>query len=142
MNSAVPICSAVLMAWLAIAATPCSAAAPGEDPVVLSKPVDYLRLPTARVGTSAGLDTVTDIPVDVKAKIVRFEAKAMAGMPGVATDQDVTTTTTTSSAGMSRTCVQDIASNSSAGAGAFNRFGPSAKDQIVVLKGDLVNVCR
>lgn len=140
MNTAANICSAALMAWLAIGANHTHAAAPGEDPVVLSKPVDYLRLPTARPAASTGLDTVTDIPADVKAKIVRFEAKAIAGAPGVATDQDVVTTTTTSSAGMSRTCVQDLASTSNAS--AFNRYGPSAKDQIVVLKGDLVNVCR
>jgi len=50
------------------------------------------------------------------------------------------TTTTTSSTGMQRTCTQDLASNTNAS--AFNRYGPQTKDQIVVLKGDLVNVCR
>lgn len=142
MNTAAHVCSAALMAWLTIAATCGHAAAPGEDPVVLSKPVDYLRLPTAKPAASAGLNAVADIPVDVKAKIARYEAKSMVGGgQGVATDSDVITTTTTSSTGMNRTCVQDIASNTNAS--AFNRYGPSTtKDQIVVLKGDLVNVCR
>jgi hypothetical protein len=140
MKNAAYLVSATLLAWLAAAAPALHAAAPGEDPVVLTKPVDYLRLPTAKPAASAGLDTVSDIPVDVKAKIVRYEAKAMVGGSGVSTDQDVVTTTTSSAAGMSRTCVQDLASNSNAS--AFNRYGPQTKDQIVVLKGDLVNVCR
>ncbi|CAB5720244.1 Uncharacterised protein [Delftia tsuruhatensis] len=140
MQTAVNTCSAALVAWLAIAAPALHAAAPGEDPVVLNKPVDYLRLPTAKPGTSTGLDTVTDIPINVKAKIARYEAMAMNGAPGVSTDADVVTTTTTSSTGMKRTCTQDLASNTNTG--AFNRFGPQTKDQIVVLKGDLVNICR
>jgi hypothetical protein len=41
---------------------------------------------------------------------------------------------------MQRTCTQDLASNTNAS--AFNRYGPQTKDQIVVLKGDLINVCR
>ncbi len=141
MNTAAHLCSAALMAWSTLGTGAAHAGAPGEDPVVLSKPVDYLRLPTAKPAASAGLNAVSDIPVDVKAKIARYEAKAMAGAPGVSTDADVVTTNTVSSTGMTRTCVQDIASNTNAS--AFNRYGPSTtKDQIVVLKGDLVNVCR
>ena len=140
MHTAAHICSAALLAWLALGANPIHAAAPGEDPVVLSKPVDYLRLPTAKPTTSSGLETVTDIPISIKAKIARYEAMAMGNVPGVTTDADVVTTTTTSSTGMKRTCTQDLASNTNAS--AFNRYGPQTKDQIVVLKGDLVNVCR
>jgi len=141
MHNAAILCSAALLAWLALGASSIHAAAPGEDPVVLNKPVDYLRLPTAKPTTSTGLETVTDIPINIKAKIARYEAMSMNNAPGVATDADVVTTTTMSSAGMKRTCTQDIASNTNAS--AFNRNGPqTAKDQIVVLKGDLVNFCR
>lgn len=108
--------------------------------MVLSKPVDYLRLPTAKQQTSSGLDTVTDIPINVKAKIARYEAMSMTNAPGISTEANVVTTTTTSSTGMQRTCTQDLASNTNAS--AFNRYGPQTKDQIVVLKGDLINVCR
>src|SRR5256885_11956037 len=57
MHTAAHLCSAALLAWLALGANPLHAAAPGEDPVVLNKPVDYLRLPTAKQPTSSGLDT-------------------------------------------------------------------------------------
>ncbi|MFG0597001.1 hypothetical protein ACF8OH_20485 [Delftia sp. WSY_9] len=140
MHTAAHLCSAALLAWLALGAPALHAAAPGEDPVVLSKPVDYLRLPTAKQQTSSGLDTVTDIPINVKAKIARYEAMSMTNAPGISTEANVVTTTTTSSTGMQRTCTQDLASNTNAS--AFNRYGPQTKDQIVVLKGDLINVCR
>lgn len=140
MHTAAHLCSAALLAWLALGAPHLHAAAPGEDPVVLSKPVDYLRLPTAKQQTSSGLDTVTDIPINVKAKIARYEAMSMTNAPGISTEANVVTTTTTSSTGMQRTCTQDLASNTNAS--AFNRYGPQTKDQIVVLKGDLINVCR
>ena len=140
MHTAAHLCSAALLAWLALGAPPLHAAAPGEAPVVLSKPVDYLRLPTAKQQTSSGLDTVTDIPINVKAKIARYEAMSMTNAPGISTEANVVTTTTTSSTGMQRTCTQDLASNTNAS--AFNRYGPQTKDQIVVLKGDLINVCR
>lgn len=140
MHTAAHLCSAALLAWLALGANPLHAAAPGEDPVVLNKPADYLRLPTAKQPTSSGLDTVTDIPINVKAKIARYEAMSMTNAPGISTEANVVTTTTTSSTGMQRTCTQDLASNTNAS--AFNRYGPQTKDQIVVLKGDLVNVCR
>lgn len=115
--------------------------APGEDPVILSQPVDYLRLPLAKTAPSTGLETIKDIPSSVKAKIVRYEAKALVGAEGVLTDSDVITTRT-GTAGMGRTCIQEIASNTQTG-GQFNRYGPSTgQDQMVVLRGDLVNVCR
>ena len=140
MHTAAHLCSAALLAWLALGAPPLHAAAPGEDPVVLSKPVDYLRLPTAKQQTSSGLDTVTDIPINVKAKIARYEAMSMTNAPGISTEANVVTTTTTSSTGMQRTCTQDLASNTNAS--AFNRYGPQTKDQVGVLKGDLINVYR
>ena len=86
MHTAAHLCSAALLAWLALGANPLHAAAPGEDPVVLNKPVDYLRLPTAKQPTSSGLDTVTDIPINVKAKIARYEAMSMTNAPGISTE--------------------------------------------------------
>ena len=71
MHNAAILCSAALLAWLALGAPSIHAAAPGEDPVVLNKPVDYLRLPTAKPTKSTGLETVNDIPINIKAKIAR-----------------------------------------------------------------------
>ncbi len=120
-------------------------AAPGEDPVVLRGPVQYLSLPVGAAAKSQGLDTIKDMPVNMRAKIARYEAKAFAEDPsGIATDTDVTTRA--SSDGLRKTCVQEVGSNTAAsGSGttnAFNRYGPSPQAQVVVLRGDLVNICR
>lgn len=134
--------SAIQLLWLA-SGIGLAQAAPGEDPVTLTQPVDYLRLPTAKAATSVGLETINSMPARIKAKVARYQAKAMAGAEDIYTDKDVVTTVTSSPTGIKKTCVQDIASNTTTGNTAFNRFGPNtAKDQIVVLQGDLVNVCQ
>lgn len=120
-------------------------AAPGEDPVVLRGPVQYLSLPVGAAAKSQGLDTVKDMPVNMRAKIARYEAKAFAeDTSGIATDTDVTTRA--SSDGLRKTCVQEVGSSTAASGNgttnAFNRYGPAPQAQVVVLRGDLVNVCR
>ncbi|MGE8319405.1 MAG: hypothetical protein ACN6O3_11725 [Comamonas sp.] len=114
-------------------------AAPGEDPVVLSKPVDHLQLPMAQPGPSQGLDGVNGLPANVQAKIARLEAKALSdSTSGIYTDADIKTTVTGNQ--QNKTCIQDVGSNSSLNSPV--RYGPGNQQQIVVLRGDLVNICK
>lgn len=121
--------------------------APGEDPLRLSSAVSHLSLPGAAAVKSTGLDGNTEMPAWLKAKVARFEAKAFsAGADDgtVLSDNDVTSTSTTQ--GVRRTCRQDVGSSQTGGVGrnpaAGNGPRTNANQQIVVLRGDLVNICR
>ncbi len=128
---------AVATTALLLAAGP-GHAAPGEDPIELTLPVTHLQLPTANTKASVA-DNSGDLPSNVKAKIARLEAKAFSdNSAGIATDADVRSTITAS--GQKKACIQDVGSNTST-TGA-QRFGPGNKQQIVVLRGDLVNICN
>lgn len=111
-------------------------AAPGEDTIELQNPVEHLQLPIGGAGKSAGLGTDGDgIPSSLKAKIVRYEAKTFSeDKGGIYTDGDVNRIVETQA--NRKTCIQDVGSNMNAPTGG------GSKDQIVVLRGDLVNVCR
>ncbi len=119
---------------------------PGEDPLPVNGPVTFIALPSGAGTKSSGLDGRTDMPGWLKAKVARFEAKAFsAGLDDgtVLTDNDVNTTTTQ---GVRRTCRQDVGSTQITGAGRAPATGNNARtntnQQIVVLRGDLVNICR
>jgi hypothetical protein len=121
--------------------------APGEDPLRLNDPVTHLSLPGAAAGKSTSLDGNTEMPAWLKAKVARFEAKAFSDSADdgtLLTDNDVTNTTTTQ--GVRRTCRQDVGSAQVGGTGrnatAGNTARTRANQQIVVLRGDLVNICR
>ena len=133
-----------LAALLATAGLAHAQLAPGEDPIHLDGSVQYLALPTPAPPKSKDLDKADDLPGWLQAKISRFEAKAYSATGGdgtIHTDNDVISTTRMT--GSSKTCVQEVASNTiSQGVTDFNRFGPGQKDQIVVLRGDMVNMCR
>lgn len=139
--------AAVLAA--AYAAAPASAQAPGEDPVVLTKKLSVQMQPTGPAAASTGLDNGGTMPSWLRARIARYEAKAFSDDPGgVATQNDVVTTA--SAQGMQKTCVQEVGSNTvAAGAsgngatgGSSGKYGQSPAAQVVVLRGDLVNICR
>ena len=131
-----------MTAGLIVAVAPAGAmGAPGEDPLVLTKPVQHLELPLGNAAQSKGLETLTDMPTSIKAKVVRYEAKSLsAQQEGLYTDKDVTTRTEMQ--GLHKTCVQEVASNTAVDSGAFNRYGPNNQAQMVVLRGDLINVCK
>lgn len=123
----------MLVGWTSISSF--SIAAPGEDTIQLSNPVEHLQLPIGGRAPSSGLDAPSEIPPHLKAKIVRYEAKVFSEQKeGIYTDGDVNRTI--SAQANRKTCIQDVASNTGAQAGA------GAKEQIVVLRGDLINVCR
>jgi predicted Co/Zn/Cd cation transporter (cation efflux family) len=111
---------------------------PGEDPVILNKQVVVQMLPIGAT-RSAPIETLTGMPAWLKAKVVRYEAKANSdSTAGISTDADVTRTA--SSDGFKKTCVQEVGSvtTTSPNGGIQNRNVP----QVVVLKGDLVNICK
>lgn len=130
-----PITPWMLAAGLYLVA-PASWSAPGEDNIQLQNPVEHLQLPIGGARASKGLDQEGDgIPSSLKAKIVRYEAKTFSDQKdGIYTDGDVNRIVETQA--NRKTCIQDVGSNVAAPTGVGGR------DQIVVLRGDLVNICR
>ena len=120
--------------------------APGADPIVLSAPVSYLALPTAPRQPSKGLeDEQTELPSWLQAKVARFEAKAYARLEGgsgvVKTEQDVVSRQVGNT--LNRTCITDVASNTIVpGIGPSGQYGPGGNDQIAVLRGNVVTICK
>lgn len=137
-----------LSQWMAatIAALCCTAAAwaqaPGEDPVVLSKKLVIQMQPTGKAAPSGNLDGANSTPSWLRARIARYEAKAFsADTAGILTNNDVVTTA--NAEGMQKTCVQEVGSNTlSSSTTSTARYGPNQAPQVVVLRGDLVNICR
>ncbi|MDA7417614.1 hypothetical protein PGB34_14725 [Xenophilus arseniciresistens] len=123
-----------------------SQGAPGSDPIVLQGRVSYLELPTAAPARSKEIDRAITMPPRIQAKVNRYEAKAFAALEGadgtLHSGQDVISTS--SGNALERNCTQSLASTSApAGAGPSGRYGVGgAADQVVVLRGDLVNICR
>ncbi|WP_038216548.1 hypothetical protein [Xenophilus azovorans] len=126
-------------AWLALAAPALAWAAPGEDPVVLTQKQNVNMLPTAPAPRSSDAVLTDGMPSWLRARVVRFESKAMGNPAGMRTDKDLTTQA--ASEGMNKTCIQDLGAAAPAGNG-FSQYGPKGQDQVVVLRGDVVNVCR
>lgn len=110
--------------------------APGEDPVVLDRKITIQMLPNGAAPRSGYISPPADMPAWQKARVARYEAKAFSGDPGdILTNKDVVSTAT--SDGFKTTCTQTIGSATVATTPAG-----SPKEQVVVLRGDLVNVCN
>lgn len=116
--------------------------APGEDPVVLTKKLLVQMQPVGAAAPSTGLDNSNTMPSWLRARIARYEAKAFSDdTTGVLTNNDVVTTA--NAQGMQKTCVQEVGSNTqSANTTGSAKYGPNQAQQVVVLRGDLVNICR
>ena len=126
---------AALPLGLAGLAAPALAGAPGEDPVLIQARVSYLQLPTAAPAKSGDINYRRDMPDDMQAKVSRYTAKAYSATPGnVATERDVVQSVRTQ--GLRTTCYQSVGSTSASG----NKLGNN--EQVVVLRGDLVNLCN
>ncbi len=109
---------------------------PGEDPVILTKRVSPLQMPDSNRPKSTPLDN-PEMPASLRAKVARFEAKANSdSTSGFSTDKDATRET--SSDGFKKTCIQEVGSTTSPG----GQNPAAGNQQIVVLKGDLVNICK
>ena len=114
--------------------------APGEDPVVLTQKVSYSMLPLNNAMRSTAMPTSSEMPGWVQAKVARFMAKAYsADTSGIVTDEDIVTRTMND--GLQKVCIQEVASTQSSGM-TSGRYGPSNDPQMVVLRNDLVNICR
>lgn len=122
---------------LAALCTPLLAvSAPGEDPVTINGRVTYLQLPTAPAARSGNLEFRKDIPDEMAAKVSRYTAKAFSpNLGNIKTEKDVVQSVRTNAT--QTTCYQTIASTSGAGS-----QGMKDNEQIVVLRGDVINVCN
>ena len=112
-------------------------AAPGEDPITITKPVTYLELPTARRAPSGDIQYTQDLPPGIAAKVGRYTAGAYAATPdsNIKTDRDVVQSVKTN--GLYTTCNQSVGSTFGAAAAK-----PGSGDQVVVLRGDMINICN
>lgn len=139
----------LLLLWFSAAltalcwtASPGWAQVPGEDPVVLNKKLVVQMQPWASPTPSQGLDNFNAMPSGLRARIARYEARAFASdTSGVLTNNDVVTTS--NAEGMQKTCVQEVGSNTLSGSTTGSaKYGPNQAPQVVVLRGDLVNICK
>ena len=113
--------------------------APGEDPVILTKRIGLQMQLDGGAARSRPLDN-GEMPASMRAKVARYEAKANSGAaPGISTDADVVRETTGD--GFQKTCVQAVGSTTTA-AGPGGKVINGNNQQVVVLKGDLVNICK
>jgi hypothetical protein len=115
--------------------------AQGEDTVQLTQKINYNMLPLNNAIKSTALQGLQESPAWLDAKLARYQARAYSSdTTGVFTEADVTSTTSTD--GLKKTCVQEVGSNTLASTLGSGRYGPKNEAQVVVLKGDLVNICR
>lgn len=113
---------------------------PGEDPVTLNQKVTREMLPLNPMAPSAAQNNNQEMPSWMEAKLARLLAKAFSSeTTGIQTDENIVNTVATD--GLRKVCIQDLASTTTAAA-ATGRYGPKTDPQIVVLRGDLVNICR
>jgi len=125
--------------WLTLPAQ--AQLAPGEDPVVLQQRVSYNMLPLNNAQRSTVMSTSQEVPGWIQAKLARFQAKAFsADTTGIITDDSVVTSTTND--GLKKVCTQEVGSNTNTTGPSSGRYGPQNDPQVVVLRGDLVNICR
>ena len=137
MNTQTRLNLAWIVAVVALSVTSAVRAAPGEDPVVITHRVTYLQVPTAAPAASTELVQRSGLPDYAQAKISRYVAKAYSPETGnIKTEKDVVTATHTQ--GMQTTCIQSLTPTSATGAGS----SLMNNEQVVVLRGDLVNFCN
>ena len=113
---------------------------PGEDPVVLLHRVTNLELPDGGLTKSSPLNNA-EMPASMRAKVARYEAKSKSN-EGIDFSSDKDVKRETSTDGLKKTCIQEVGSNTVAGAQQPRRPGQANTQQIVVLRGDLVNICK
>lgn len=129
LNYRMSACAAVILSVMAVPIY----AAPGEDPVVIGNRVQYLQIPTQAPARSTSITyNRGGLPDDMQAKIARYSAQAYTPVPtGISTEKDVVQSVRTN--GTQTTCTQGIASGASTSASG---------DQVVVIRGDLINICN
>lgn len=132
------VTQALVVSALSLLATAVTAQnAPGEDPVHINSKVTYQMAPNPIINKSTALNMRTGLSGADQAKITRYTAMAYAAEPTVLTDKDVVSTVNTN--GLYTTCNQSVGSNVATHTGGAAVLD---KPQVVVLRGDLVNVCN
>lgn len=115
--------------------------APGEDPIQLNKKISIQMMPMGSAPRSGSINSATDMPAWQKARVARYTAKAYSANPGdILTNKDVVNTATTD--GFKTTCTQSIGSTVAPTMGITTGAGTKPTEQIVVLRGDVVNICN
>jgi hypothetical protein len=129
---------------LCVGAGSAAFAAPGEDPLPLTGPVGHPTMLTPPPPASGQIDGNPEMPAWIKAKVARYEAKAFSATAddgSIYTDNTVVATS--QAQGFTKTCVQEVGSvTSSLGPQGSAKTSTGSQQQIVVLRGDLVNICR
>jgi hypothetical protein len=110
--------------------------APGEDPIFLENKISIQMLPLGGAPRSTSINYDDDMPAWQRAKLSRYEAKAFSGNTGnILTEKDVVHSSTTD--GFRTTCTQSIGSTT-----GTTSLGAKPTEQVVVLRGDVVNICN
>lgn len=135
-----PLLIVATASMLLTSSWPVQAGGPGEDPVSITHPVTYLALPTLPKAPSGDIHYNRDLPPEVAAKVGRYTADAYAANPSsnVKTERDVVQSVKTH--GLYTTCNQSVASTTGPASPGGTKLG--SKDQIVVLRGDMINICN
>ena len=127
------------MAVLLLLAGGAAQAGPGEDPVTITSKVTFTTGPWVPSAKSTDISYNRGMPDHVQAKIARYSAQAYtSNTAGISTERDVVQSVKTNAT--QTTCVQSVGSNSivTPAGGSATMTG----DQIVVLRGDLINICN
>ncbi len=110
--------------------------AQGEDNIVLTSSVNLNPLPMNSPNQTAKTIENSETPAWLDAKMARLQAKAFSTEPkGVLTEENMVTTINTQ--GLRKTCTQSLAIPESAARNGFNN-----EPMALVLRGDLINICR
>lgn len=131
-----------LAVWI-VAANAQIMGGPGEDPIVITRKMSAPMGPALAAPRSSPLPPSPVTPAWLEAKVARLEAKAWSFDAGkLVTDKNLLAAA--SSDGMRKVCIQDIGSSivTASSADRGSSLLPNTEPQIVVLKGDVVNICR
>ncbi|AVP57742.1 hypothetical protein [Pulveribacter suum] len=133
--------TAMALACLLVVASQTASAAPGEDPIALEKKVNVQMQPLPTAARSSYIYYEQGIPAWQQARITRYVAKAFSSdTTGIYTEKDVVHAVDTK--GSQVVCSQSVGSNVAAAGSAKGSPGvKTTGDQVVVLRGDLVNIC-
>lgn len=127
-------CRRLAVALYAIASA-AHAQVPGEDTVPLQRGLLIQMQPLPGPAQSRAPNLANSMPDWMRARMSRYEAKAWSENSGtVMTERDVINTVDTQ--GLKSTCTQSVGST------VVPKGSTITKDTVVVLRGDLVNICR
>ncbi|MFT3776777.1 MAG: hypothetical protein QM772_00630 [Ottowia sp.] len=109
--------------------------------MTITNKVNYLQMPTSVAARSSSIQYRRDMPDDTAAKVSRYTAKAFSGDVGnIKTERDVVQSVKTN--GLQTTCYQSVGSIGAPSSANGGGASLASNEQIVVLRGDLINICN